>query len=83
MDTRDLYYCVGTWELNSPKQLKDWNASVTPHTISTTANGVSVSQGAHNGTVTPDDIIVSMHKVHCDVKGDGSGEYVNPIGRVS
>lgn len=82
MDTRDLYCCVGTWELNSPKQLKDWNVSVTPHTISNTANDLSVSPGAHDGTVSPDDIIVSMHKVHCDVKDDGSDEYVNPIDRV-
>lgn len=82
MDTHDLYWCVGTWELRSPKQLKEWNVSVTPHTISTTANDLSVSPGAHDGTVGPDDIIVSLHKVHCDTNGNSSDEYVNPIDRV-
>ncbi len=83
MDTHDLYWCVGTWELKTPKQLKEWSVSVTPHTISTTANDVSVSPGTHDGTVAPDDIIVSLHKVHCDLKGNNSDEYVNPIDRVS
>jgi len=82
MDKHDLYRCVGTWELKSPKQLKDWNVSVTPQAISTTANDISVSPGAHVGTVSADDIIVDLHKVHCDVKGNGSDEYVNPIDRV-
>ena len=82
MDHRDLYCCVGTWELNSPEQLKDWAVSITPHTISTTANDISVSPGAHEGTVVPDDIVVSLHKVHCDIKGNGSDGLINPIDRV-